>query len=143
MIHTPTAKEKVMGVQVMWDDEAQTILHYKMEGRWRWNELYTAVKDGHTLNSNTSLNVYAIVNLESSLGIPPSAVAQFGTLSTLKRPNTRIVVFVAGGGFVSALIKTFNRVYSGAGVQSCWVPHLADAYALIARERIHFERAVS
>ncbi len=132
-----------MSVQVTWDDTAQTILHYKMEGRWRWTELYNAVKDGHAMNNNANQNVYAIVNLEDSLGIPPSAVAQFGTLSTLKRPNTRIVVFVAGGGFVSALIKTFNRVYSGAGVQSCWVPHLAEAYALIARERTHFEPAVS
>ena len=132
-----------MSVQVTWDDEAQTILHYKMEGRWRWTELYNAVKDGHTMNSDPGQHIYAIVNLENSLGIPPSAVAQFGTLSTLKRPNTRIVVFVAGGGFVSALIKTFNRVYSGTGVQSCWVPHLAEAYALIARERPHFESAAS
>ena len=131
-----------MGVQVTWDDTAQTILHYKMQGRWRWNELYNAVKEGHALNSDTTQNVYAIVNLEDSLGIPPSAVAQFGTLSTLKRPNTRIVVFVAGGGFVSALIKTFNRVYSGAGVQSCWVAHLNEAYNLIARERTHFEQAL-
>lgn len=132
-----------MSVQVTWDDDAQSILHYKMEGRWRWTELYNAVKEGHIMNSNTSQHVYAIVNLENSLGIPPSAVAQFGKLSTLKRPNTRIVVFVAGGGFVSALIKTFNRVYSGAGVQSCWVPHIDEAYTLIARERTHFERAVS
>jgi len=44
-------------------------------------------------------------------------------------------VFVAGGGFVSALIKTFNRVYQGSGVQSCWMPTVADAYALIERER--------
>ena len=51
-----------MSVQVTWDDEAQTILHYKLEGRWRWTELYAAVKDGHTLNSNTDQNVYAIVN---------------------------------------------------------------------------------
>jgi hypothetical protein len=125
-----------MAVRVDWDDENHTILHYKMEGRWRWNELYTAVKEGHFLNSDTSHDVYAIVNLESSLGVPPSAMAQFGTLATLTRPNTKVVVFVAGGGFVSALIKTFNRVYHGAGVQSCWVATLADAYALIARERL-------
>src|SRR5689334_3736933 len=115
-----------MTVHVDWDDDKQTILHYKLDGRWRWNELYTAVKEGHALNSDTSHDVYAIVNLESSLGVPPSAMAQFGTLSTLTRPNTKVVVFVAGGGFVSALIKTFNRVYSGAGVQSCWVATLAD-----------------
>ncbi len=124
-----------MSVHVSWDDEAHTILHYKAEGRWRWTELFNAVKEGHALNSDTSHEVYAIVNLENSLGIPPSAVTQFGTLSTLKRPNTRVVVFVAGGGFVSALIKTFNRVYHGAGVQSCWVAQMSEAYALIARER--------
>ncbi len=124
-----------MGAQVGWDDEAHTILHYKLDGRWRWNDLYTAVKEGHALNCDTSHNVYAIVNLERSLGTPPSAMAQFGTLATLTRPNTKVVVFVAGGGFVSALIKTFNRVYQGAGVQSCWVATLVDAYALIAREQ--------
>ena len=124
-----------MSVQVAWDDEAHTILHYKMDGRWRWNELYTAVKDGHALNSDTSRHIYAIVNLEASLGIPPSAMTQFGTLATLKRPNTRAVIFVAGGGFVSALIKTFNRIYHGSGVQSCWVATLPDAYALITREQ--------
>lgn len=128
-----------MGVQVSWDDAEQTILRYRLEGRWRWNELYEAVKQGHALNHDTSQNVYAIVDLENSLGIPPSAVAQFGKLSTLKLPNTRIVIFVAGGGFVSSLIKTFNRVYTGAGIQSCWVPVLADAYTLIMRERQHFE----
>lgn len=124
-----------MGVQVTWDDDANTILHYRLEGRWRWNELYTAVKEGHALNHDSSRDVFAIVDLEKSLGVPPSAIAQFGTLSTLTRPNTKIVVFVAGGGFVSALIKTFNRVYQGSGVQSCWMPTVADAYALIERER--------
>lgn len=125
-----------MGVQVTWDDDANTILHYRLEGRWRWNELYAAVKEGHALNHDGSRDVFAIVDLEKSLGVPPSAIAQFGTLSTLTRPNTKIVVFVAGGGFVSALIKTFNRVYQGSGVQSCWMPTVVDAYALIERERI-------
>jgi hypothetical protein len=130
----------VMGVQVGWDDETNTILHYKMDGRWRWNELYNAVKEGHALNSDTSHDVYVIVNLEKSLGVPPSAMAQFGTLATLTRPNTRVVVFVAGGGFVSTLIKTFNRIYSGAGVQSCWVATLAEAYTLVHREQLHTTR---
>jgi hypothetical protein len=124
-----------MGVDVNWDDDAHTILHYKMDGRWRWNDLYNAVKEGHALNSDTSHDVYAIVNLEHGLGVPPSAMTQFGTLATLTRPNTKVVVFVAGGGFVSALIKTFNRIYHGSGVQTCWVATLADAYALIAREQ--------
>lgn len=132
-----------MGVQVCWDDEANTILHYHLEGRWRWNELYEAVKTGHALNHDGSRDVYAIVNLEKSLGVPPSAIAQFGTLATLTRPNTKVVVFVAGGGFVSALIKTFNRVYQGSGVQSCWVPTVADAYALVERERHNNNRSVS
>lgn len=130
-----------MGVQVSWDDDAHTILHYKMDGRWRWNELYNAVKEGHALNSDTSHDVYAIVNLEHGLGVPPSAMTQFGTLATLTRPNTKVVVFVAGGGFVSSLIKTFNRIYHGAGVQSCWVATLPDAYALIAREKARPNRS--
>jgi hypothetical protein len=125
-----------MGVDVGWDDEAHTILHYKMDGRWRWNDLYNAVKEGHALNSDTSHDVYAIVNLEHGLGVPPSAMTQFGTLATLTRPNTKAVVFVAGGGFVSTLIKTFNRIYHGSGVQTCWVATLGDAYALIDREKV-------
>lgn len=124
-----------MGVKVGWDDDEHTILHYKMDGRWRWNELYEAVKEGHALNNDTSHDVYAIVNLERGLGVPPSAMTQFGTLATLTRPNTKVVVFVGGGGFVSALIKAFNRIYHGAGVQSCWMPTLAEAYVLIAREK--------
>ncbi len=130
-----------MSVQVGWDDEAHTILHYKMDGRWRWNELYAAVKEGHSLNSDTSYDVYAIVNLEHGLGVPPSAMTHFGTLATLTRPNTKVVVFVAGGGFVSTLIKTFNRIYTGTDVQSCWVATLADAYALITREQARPSRS--
>ena len=130
-----------MGVQVSWDDDAHTILHYKMDGRWRWNDLYEAVKEGHALNSDTSHDVYAIVNLERGLGVPPSAMTQFGTLATLTRPNTRVVVFVGGGGFVSALIKAFNRIYHSSGVQSCWMPTLPEAYALIAREKARSTRS--
>jgi hypothetical protein len=125
-----------MGIDVSWDDEAHTILHYKMDGRWRWNDLYEAVKAGHALNSDTSHEVYAIVNLEHGLGVPPSAMTQFGTLATLTRPNTKVVVFVGGGGFVSTLIKAFNRIYHGSGVQTCWVATLGDAYALIDREKM-------
>lgn len=123
-----------MGVQVTWDNEAHTILHYKMEGRWRWNELYAAVEEGHILNDDPSQEVYAIVNLERSLGIPPSAMTQFGGLATLTRPNTKVVIIVGGGGFVSTLIKIFSRIYQGVGVHTCWVATMAEAYALIVRD---------
>jgi hypothetical protein len=121
-----------MPVSVEWKNEEKTILAYTLDGQWTWNELYRAAERGVALNQNVGKDVYAVLDLRTSLGLPGGGVTQLTRLAEIPRPNTRIVLVVGGGALTASLVSIYKRIRFTSSTMVKWVPSMEDALLLIA-----------
>lgn len=125
-----------MPVHVDWDDpEERTFLHYRFEGHWTWDELYTTYERGVALNNSVPHRVDTLADLTESKGLPGNAAAQFRKLTTLPQNNTGLIVIVGGGALITALLNAFKTVYRRGAEKYFQVNQLEQAYDLIAKDR--------
>ncbi len=124
-----------MPVLVDWDDSEKTILRYRFEGHWTWDELYVTYERGVSLNNSVPHRVDTLADLTQSKGLPGNAAAQFRKLTTLPQSNTGLIVIVGGGALITALLNAFKTVYRRGAEKYFQVNRLEQAYALINQDR--------
>lgn len=130
-----------MGIQVTWDDEAQTRLLVAMRGSWTWEEMYASADEVKAITDAAAPRVIAaIIDLSEGLSFPGGTIFSKTTLEHAKKmlqmgqDGTGPIAVVGA----SPLIKmAFNTLYSLdpktlQGVR--FAPTVAEARALLAAE---------
>lgn len=59
-----------MPVEVRWYDERQTLIYFRYEGRWTWEDFYAAVDASRAMLDSVDHVVDIIVDMQASAGIP-------------------------------------------------------------------------
>lgn len=122
-----------MAVSVGWKDVEKSILEYAIDGQWSWNELYRAAERGVALNQNVCKDVFAILDLTRSQGIPSGGVTQLTRLAEIPRPNTRLILVVGGGSLTASVVTIYNRIRFTSSTVVKWVPSMDFALKMIQR----------
>lgn len=122
-----------MAVTVEWKNNEKTILGYTVDGQWTWNEIYVAAERGLALNQDYRKDVFAIVDLRNSHGIPTGSVTQLTRLAEIPRPNTRLVLIVGGSSLTASIVTIYNRIRFTSSTIVKWVPGMEDALDMIHR----------
>ncbi|MCA9910931.1 MAG: hypothetical protein KC519_19885, partial [Anaerolineae bacterium] len=103
-----------MGIQLNWDDSAQTILHCQFESKWTWEDLFQIADRVKAITDNTSHTVAAIIDLTDGMTIPggnffsPAALANARQLLTLGDGSTGPVVIVGATTLIKLVYENFK-----------------------------------
>lgn len=128
-----------MPIRVYWEDEKQALVRYDFEGRWTWDELYTAYYQAIAMENSVSHRVDIILDMRKSGFIPANALLHMKNFSDKQPPNVGLSIFVTPNAFVSALYSTAIRFYAKIGFYFRLVKTLDQAYTMI--EDAHRELA--
>lgn len=99
-----------MAVQVSWDNDDKTIIHYQFDTDWTWDEFFVAKARAQALISSVSHKVGVILETQHDGIIPYNLLANARNGLRTKHPNTAIVVIVVTRPFIRTMIGTIRAL---------------------------------
>jgi len=128
-----------MNINVVWDDEAKTILRYVYEKNWNWTDFHTAAKQAYEMLDTVDHTVNVIMDFQNASLIPQGAITQVQrAFSTPRHRNigTTVIVGAAARTFLQAIAGVGRKLSrSGADNWSLnFVATLPEAYALLQQQ---------
>lgn len=120
-----------MPISVAWDDDKQTIIHYRFEGRWSWDEAWQAMAQAKDLSLEVPHRVDAIANLTKSIGIPRGAPVHFRNATKMRPPNRGLVVIVGVSRLIHSAKSTLERLSPNLFKGYAIADSLDEAYTII------------
>jgi hypothetical protein len=130
-----------MAVEVVWEDEAHTILRYIYQGIWAWDEAYTAIAQARQMMADGPNTVDCIVDMTAGQRIPiGNAIIQIRKMGEMGQNMTHysgLTVFVKADAFLKTLLHVYEQVYPQQA-NNLILPHVAtleEAIAYIEQQR--------
>ncbi len=124
-----------MPVLISWDDDDRTTIRYDYDGKWTWEEVYTANDEVTALMHEVEHPVSIIHDLTRSAGLPSGALTHAHRFTAGLPENWDISVVVGSGTFTEALLNIFSRVYKTLGEHYKTAATLEEARAIIVQQK--------
>lgn len=129
-----------MGIQLEWDDEAQTTLLCSFEREWTWDDLYATTDKVKAITDNTDATIGAILDMRGGISIPggnffsPTAFENAKRLLTIGEGGSGPVVIVGATGLIKMVYEAFKGMdRRAASANITFVDTLEDARAHLAK----------
>lgn len=122
-----------MGIRVVWDDNAKSIIRWDFEDPWTWDDFRAAFKQSVDMAADLGYRVDIIPNATQIKQLPIGALGEFKRTQANSPENTGLVVITGGNMMTNTIIQTFskvNRIDQWRTARS-----LDEARAMIMRDR--------
>jgi hypothetical protein len=106
--------DHTMGIKVVWDNEQNTIIRYVYEGRWGWDDLYTARAEVKTMLGSVPHKVGIIVDMRNSSLLPSGTISRarhLATSSPTSHSNEGPTIIVGANGLVRSIFDVMRKIY--------------------------------
>lgn len=127
-----------MSIPVSWFNDEKTIIQYKFDGRWGWDDLYKAIDEAVVLLDSVSHRVDIMLDLTKSESVPSlnaNGLKYVANAPTTTHPNMGIFVMVGMKPFIRISFDIFSRMYPRATRQYRLANTVEDAINVIAKDR--------
>lgn len=117
-----------MGIELYWDDDAQTIMLMEVEGRWTWEDLFSALETVKKVTDRADYEISAIVDLRGGMHIPGGTLFNTANMDNAKKvlqmgdKGTGPIVIVGANGVVRTIYDTLSKLNPRASANI----HFAD-----------------
>lgn len=99
-----------MGIRVDWDNEDHTIMHYRFDQHWTWEEFETARKQAIDWIDTVTHKVGVIVETPPEMVVPPNVLTHVRHMLRTKHANTVIITFVVTDPLLRTMIITLRSI---------------------------------
>lgn len=130
-----------MPVDLLWDNEQQTALRYRVEGRWNWEDLFAAIAQAHAWMDQCTQPIDILIDMRMAATIPSGPFWQAKHMAAIKHTLTQHIVFVGAGKTIQAFVEVFRRTTHRSLSHLHFVDSLAAARTLLTG--LHGETASS
>jgi len=124
-----------MTVTVDWYDAQHEIVQYVFEGRWTWDELYSAYNTAIAMEKSVPYRVDVLLDLLESKSVPANALLHVKNISNKQPDNLGLTIVITPNGFVRALYNAGTQFYKGIAHYFRVVPTMEEALKMIAEDR--------
>jgi hypothetical protein len=102
-----------VGLEVVWDNNEQTVVRFIFEGNWTWEDFHTAIKIGTVMMDTVSHSVISIIDLRASKFLPANPMRHLRQMVSdcRKHNNASMIVFIGADDFVQAICYATRRIY--------------------------------
>ena len=123
-----------MSIAVAWDNDEHTIVRYRFDQRWTWDEFTAAKKQAVSLIDTVSHKVGIIMDAPSDVELPASMLTNARNALGKKHRNTAVIVIVPTNAFMRLMLNTLVMVSGTAGSAIQVANNLDEARALVAKQ---------
>ncbi|GIL13241.1 MAG: hypothetical protein DWB42_10870 [Chloroflexi bacterium] len=124
-----------MGIRIIWDDAAKTIIRHVFEGNWTIEDYYNLISE-HQKQLAELKHPVAVINDLRQSGPIPAGIGSAIKYAARKAPAIEEIKFVVGSDrSVKTLIDLINVTAGSDVTDLIYVSTIEEAYALIAEHR--------
>lgn len=121
-----------MAIEVVWDDEAQTVIRHIFPERWTWEEFFVAVDEAQAMIDTVPGPVGVIIDGRAdNMQMPPNMLSNGRTLLSRSHPKTKIMVVVIKNPFINVMVMTLSRISGARGRALLSVDSIEEARRLV------------
>jgi hypothetical protein len=84
-----------MPITVEWHDSTPHVLHYRFINEWTWEEYYTALAQGRTMEREARHYVCTINDMRQTQHVPNDFIEQARSVSLTRPATTAIAVYIS------------------------------------------------
>lgn len=100
-----------MTIEVIWDDEQQTVVRYIFPEAWTWEEFFAAVDTAKAMIDTAPGWVGVIMDGPTrTMKVPPNMISNTKQVLSRTHPKTKIVVVVINNPFINVMVTTLSRI---------------------------------
>ena len=122
-----------MGITVVWDDDAKSIIRWDFEGYWTWEDFQAGVEQSLEMAQSVTHRIDVIPDATGTEHLSPGALPQFRHVFEVSPPHLRLMVITGANPFAQAIVNVFirlNRISNWRIAKT-----LDEARAIIAQDR--------
>jgi hypothetical protein len=99
-----------MPVQVEWDDDAHTTLHFKFHRPWTWEQFFEAAARSQSLIKESPHMVYTISDTRHAGALPSGTITQIRRSLQSVAPQTGGTVAIGVTPPIKVIVELFQRM---------------------------------
>lgn len=122
-----------MPIHVSWDNPDKTILCYRYEDAWTWEEVYAALTNAYEWVDGVDYTVDVIIDLRASSALPAPILTNAFNVNKRQHPRIGLTVAVGANHFAQLMADLFKRLIPDYARRYVLVATLEEAYVLIAQ----------
>ncbi len=132
-----------MGIRIVWDDDAKTIIRHIFEGNWTIEDYYNLLSE-HQKQMAEQPHPVAVINDLRESGPVPSGIGSAVKYAARKAPtNEEIKLLIGSDRSVKTLIDLINVTAGSDVTDLIYVSTIEEAYTRIAEHRARARRDAS
>jgi hypothetical protein len=137
-----------MGIRVNWDNDEQTIILCAFDGRWSWNDLYTALDTVQEMSDSVDHRVDAIINFSKADLIPSGSIfsldgkKQAQKLASKASEARGLIVIAGANAFIRGVYDTFRMFDKNISSGVYFVDSVKHARSLLLERQTIEQKAV-
>jgi hypothetical protein len=122
-----------MGIELYWDDDAETVMLMEVSGSWTWDDLFAVLHTTKTISQQRQRVFGAIVDVRGGLHLPGGSVfnreglAQFTRLTQLSGGKKGPIAFVGMNGMMKSIFEAATRIDKQAARDTFFAATLDEA----------------
>ena len=129
-----------MAVEVIWDNDEQTVIRYRLVGAWTWEEIRVAAATSNTMLDAAGRKIDFIYDMQGSTALPQNAITRMRGFIGKEHPLTgRSVVVGAGKSMLIMLARSIlgavKKLY-GTDWNFAFADTLDEARGLLDRQGV-------
>ncbi len=121
-----------MPVSVNWDDNAHTLICFRIAGHWTWQEFNWAWLESVAMLNSVPHKVHTIIDIADNISVPPDLLTQSVNLVRLQPRNTGLAFIITNSGFLNLLLATLKRIIPRESAYLRSVPNVEAARRTLA-----------
>jgi hypothetical protein len=129
------SKGHPVGIRVVWDNEAQTIIRHIYEDPWSTADYYAHIDQHYVLLEQRNHVLDIINDLRNTSQLPNDIVTAVRSASQKTHPNEGVIVMVGANNLFRSLIQVMYRVADNDIKNIVMVDTMDEAYEIITTER--------
>ena len=120
-----------MSVTVKWYDSTHRILQYNFIGDWTWDEYYSALAEGRTMEKTAGHEVCTLNDMRQTTHIPDDFIEHARQVSLTRPISTVISVYINPDYHFAGIYEVLCRLYPDTRLLYPLVNTEEEAVALI------------
>jgi hypothetical protein len=125
-----------MGISVIWDNDAKTVILMTFEGRWTWEELTEAVVICNGMVESVSHHVHYILDRKGAHYTPGNLLGNMKRIVNLFTPNEGLRIIVGENLLIKEALSLFASLNGGAGFPYRHADTVEEARAYLSRQTV-------
>lgn len=102
-----------MPIELLWDNDHQSILRYDIAGKWLWDELHRAREQVfQMMDESPSPKIGTIIHfIEGKIGIPNDVTHHLSKFGDRSHPKAALTVIVGAGMMMKLAFSGFQSAF--------------------------------